>query len=244
MANLQTILQDLGLSDNEARAYLASLELGAANIQAIADKSGVKRTTIYSLVDNLKNQGLLAEYRKGSKTFLAASDPSRLESLFKEKQEKLQNALPEFRSLYNLSPTKPKVRFYEGQEGIKAVYQDTLEEGKEIKCLVGWQSMVKAMPDYWSFYIAERVKRDIWVRALADRSPESATYQAQGEKELRELRLLPEGTSPFQTEVNIYGDKVAMLTFGQELSGVIIESKDIADTWRMVFEMIWNSVKQ
>ena len=240
MANLEQTLKELGLSENEAKVYLANLELGATTVQEVARKSGVKRTTIYTLLDALKQRGLLAEYRKGVKTYLVAEDPQRLERVLQEREDKLKAALPELRSLYNLSPSKPKVRFYEGREGIKQVYQDTLDEGKEIRCFVGWQSMVKAMPDYWSSYIAERVKRGIWVRALADRSEESKHYQAQGEKELRELRFLPEGARPFNTEVNIYGNKVAMLTFGKEVIGVIIESEDIANTWRMVFEVIWN----
>ncbi len=82
------------------------------------------------------------------------------------------------------------------------------------------------------------------MRALADRSEESKYYQLQGVKELRELRLLPVDARPFNTEVNIYGNKVAILTFGKEFVGVIMESEEIAATWRMVFEVIWKFVEK
>ncbi len=244
MSKLLTILKDFGLSENEARVYLANLELGTATIQAVAKKSGVKRTTIYTLLDGLKRYGLISEVNKENKTLLVAEDPIHVERLMKERQEQLQSALPELRSLYNSLAEKPRVRFYEGRSGIRQVYQDTLAESKEISCFVGWHSAVEAIPDIVEKYIKERVKKGIWVRALADRTKESKHYQEKGQAELRELYFLPEGSLPFNTEVNIYGNKVAILSFKGEYFGIIIESEEIAKTWRMVFDIIWKLCKK
>jgi sugar-specific transcriptional regulator TrmB len=243
MSNLIPSLKDFGLTENEAKVYLANLELGSATVQEVAKKSGVKRTTIYTMLENLKRYGLMSEFHKQGKILLIAEDPSRLEQLMQNRQERIKAALPELRSLFSSPAEKPKVRFYEGKDGIRQVFQDTLDEGKEIKCFVSWRSELRAIPEIVNAYIKERVKKDIWVRALADRTKESKYYQERGKEELRELYFLPEGSLPFDTEVNIYGNKVAWFTFKKEYFGLIIESEQIANTWRMVFDIIWGMCK-
>ncbi len=148
MSDLLQILQEYGLTPNEAKLYLANLELGATTVQDIAKKSKLKRTTIYSLVNMIKQKGLISEFRHGAKTYLVAEDPAHLQRIFEERYQRLQEAIPEFRSLYNTPTVKPKIRFYEGKEGIRLVYEDTLDEQKEILCFVGWHSMMKAMPGF------------------------------------------------------------------------------------------------
>ena len=46
----------------------------------------------------------------------------------------------------------------------------------------------------------------------------------------------------FETEINIYGDKVAMLSFRRPYAGVIIEDRAIAQTLKSVWKMMWESI--
>ena len=48
-------LEQIGLDPKEAKVYLAMLELGETTVARIAQKSKIKRTTAYDLVDSLKN---------------------------------------------------------------------------------------------------------------------------------------------------------------------------------------------
>lgn len=244
MSNIMTILQYFGLSDSEAKVYLASLELGPATVQEVAVKSGVKRTTVYTLLDGLKQAGLISEFNKKTKTLLVAEDPARLDGLMKERHEKVQAALPELRSLYNALAEKPKVRFYEGKEGVRQVFQDTLETDKEILCLVGLQSEMQSIPDIVNRYVRDRVKKGIGIKVLAEKSKYSIRNKEAGAKELRELYFLPPDSLPINTEVNIYGNKVAYVVFKKEFFAIIIESAEIANTWRMVFGIIWKLCKK
>ena len=57
-------LQDAGLNETEAKIYLATLELGETNVGRIADKSGIKRTTIYLSLENLIKKGLISMIKK------------------------------------------------------------------------------------------------------------------------------------------------------------------------------------
>ncbi len=55
-------LKNAGLSENEAKVYLAALELGETSVYRLAKKSLVKRTTTYLAVETLKEKGLMNSY--------------------------------------------------------------------------------------------------------------------------------------------------------------------------------------
>ncbi|MFH0854627.1 MAG: helix-turn-helix domain-containing protein, partial [bacterium] len=65
--NYSKDLQQIGLSDKEASVYLAALELGPTNIQALTKKSAIKRSTVYDIIKNLKNHGLMSETTRGKR---------------------------------------------------------------------------------------------------------------------------------------------------------------------------------
>ena len=60
-------------------------------------------------------------------------------------------------------------------------------------------------------------------------------------KNYREIRLVPPSEFSFANEINIYDDKVAIISFGKDKTvlGMIIESAEIADTQRAIFMMAW-----
>ena len=87
-------LQHLGLSEKEARVYIASLELGADTAQHIAQKATINRATTYVQIEALKKKGLMSEFEKGKKTLYVVESPDRLQSLLRvfEKELDLKKA--------------------------------------------------------------------------------------------------------------------------------------------------------
>lgn len=83
-------LEDFGLSEKEARTYLASLALGPAVIADIAIKAELTRPTTYLMVDSLKARGLMTEHRKGKKTLMKACDPDKLRQALDQEKEELE----------------------------------------------------------------------------------------------------------------------------------------------------------
>lgn len=240
-------LQFLGLNEKEAKVYLASLELGLTTIQNIAKKARVKRSTVYEIVESLIKQNLITVIPKGKKRYFLAAEPAKLAELIKQKQEALTKMMPELEALSKVSPIKPKIRFYEGVEGIKAVYEDTLKEGKNI---CGWISLSeiaknKAIGDFLKqSYVRRRAEKKIFASTIAPDSPASKEFQKRDDKEYRQTKLISKKDYPFTIEINIYGNKVALMSFkSNELMGVIIESKEIAKTMRTIHKFFWDKLK-
>ena len=95
-------LQDFGLSAHEAGVYYAGLLLGPTTILKISRLSGIKRTSIYAIMDSLKNKGLMSIQLKGLKQLFVAENPDRLKSVLDQKQQSLQLVLPDFQKMFQI----------------------------------------------------------------------------------------------------------------------------------------------
>ena len=244
MANsdLTTILQGLGLNGKEVKMYLACLELGSATVQEIAEKSGVKRTSIYNFLEVMKAKGFITEVRHDKRILLIPEEPSVLLSRAEDQRKKLEAALPELMSIYNRPGDKPKVRFYQGVEGLKRVYEDTLTTGEIIYEISDYERMFAAVEGDWMWgYPKRRTELGIKAFSIAKEGPQAEAVRATDTKQLRETRFVADVN--FETEINIYGDKVALLSFRRPYAAVIIEDKAITQTLRSMWKIIWGQAK-
>ncbi len=96
---LQKVLEQMGLSGHEAAVYLAALSLGPSPILALARTSGVKRTTVYSVLTSLQKKGLMIREVRGWKTLFAAERPEKLEVIIESKKTDLIRALPDLSAM-------------------------------------------------------------------------------------------------------------------------------------------------
>lgn len=239
MPLLQT-LKDFGLSEKEGKIYLANLELGATTIQELARKSEVKRTTVYTVIEELKKKGLVSEVKKGIKTLFVPEDPEKLARLTEEREKRLKEMLPELKSIYNLVPKKPRVRFYEGVEGIKSIFDDVLKTGKNYYHIdPSEQALMKIVgKDYLDNLVKRRVEKNIFCKVIWGKELWTEEQAKRSKEVLRESKWLPREYR-LPTREYIYGNKVALMSLEKEPMGLIIEDKNIADLQRLFFEALW-----
>lgn len=241
-------LSKLGLNEKQSALYFSLLQLGTAQIQEIAKKSGLKRTTAYSILDNLIQRGFITMSQKGAHREYTAENPKKLphvldEEIYKmkEQQKNLYDIIPELSSFYNKHQTKPKITFYEGLDGLKQVFAETLElaDGEEILAYSSAKSIHTFFGDkYVEHYLESRIDRGITQRAIAEDSLEAREHQKNDRAELRLTRLVDKNKFPFSNEINIFRNKICILSY-KDLLGVIIESSEIAKTQKAIFELAW-----
>ncbi len=242
---INLLQKDLGLNEKQAKIYLACLEMGKATITKIAKKSGLKRTTIYHITDSLLEQGLLSKIEdEKSQKFLAES-PEKLLNILKDRKKEVQEWMPSLLAITNIGGEfKPEVKFYQGKEGIKAVYEDTLNycrKGDEILTCVS-PGFYNVLPEYIVRYLQRRIANGIKMRAIAKDSESLRKHKANDKKELRKTKLVSKDLLPFNIEKNIYKDKVAFMNFRGFFFGVIIKSPQIAKSEKALFELLWKKL--
>lgn len=238
-AELLRTLEQIGVTGRRANFYLAALELGEASVHAVARKAGLQRTTAYDVLARLTEEKLVTTVQKRGKVYVAAEDPRRLLRLFDERQRALSIALPELQSLYNRSGIKPKIRYYEGRDGLATVFEDTLEcHSKHLRAILSMAD-VREAPGNEEEYIAERVKRGIHLRVIRSPAKELGDdLWPTSTAELRELRYAPHGTV-FSMTTWIYDDKVSMISSSRENFGIIMESAEFGQTMTNLFTVLW-----
>lgn len=238
-------LKSLGLKDAQAKIYTAALELGEANIQELSNKSGVKRTSIYNFIDELKTQGFLAEIQRNKRRLFSAVDPKHLLEAERLRLRELEQVMPELLAIQNNAKTKPKVTFYEGRENVLAVYEDQLKEKKPIFTYEDLEFMQLGMPDsFYEGWPGERAKRNIPLQSIFRDSTASREKSKRNIRELRKSKFIKSET-PWRTGINIYGNKVAFMRFKKNNAVcVLIEDEDIAETMRSTWQSLWQHIPE
>lgn len=237
-------VEKLGLSDNEAATYLAALESAfGTSVANIAKKTDIKRSTVYLALGSLIKRGLVSTSRRGNRHVYVAEDPHIFGEKLKEQEVYLRDLLPELLMVTNVLAKKPTIRFFEGSNGIKEVYRDTLERKEgEIRA---WTTddIEEYFDAKWltDTYVPARVAAKIHARGLVPDTPRMRVLVPDDIAGLRTLRYLSPDEAPFTIEINIYGGrKVALVSFREEF-GIIIESATIHDTFAAIFETAWAS---
>lgn len=246
------VLINLGLSPEEADIYLSLINSGPQSAGQLAKSTKVKRTYIYSVSASLVKKGLVSQSKKGKTTVFSPMSPDKLASLVENKkvlieqaENTLESIMPSLKEKFEAVDTRPVVTYYEGADGIKKVYKDTLKNAKEILALV---ETSEVDPEIYNWvtkeYVRERAKGDIKVKAIASSGPKTAIYTGLNREELRETKVVSSEKFPFENEINIYGSKIAIINHkkGDKLLGVIIDNKSVAETFKSWFRLTWSKI--
>lgn len=247
---IKDLLKQLNFSEKESLVYLALLEFGSAKAQEIAKKTGLNRTSVYDIFDVLMQKGLVSKYKKGAATFFNALEPKHLLTyLDREKEEQVKNIekqklkvaelLPQLISLQNIFTSKPKVRFFEGEKGIREAYEDTLTSTEIILAYANAETMHEGLPNFFPEYYKRRSQHKIFIRGIIPRNPLSAERVQFNQEEMRDTRFLPETEMTFSPEVNIYNNKILIASWKEKMA-IIIESKELADLQKLTFNLLWD----
>lgn len=237
---LASVLKNIGLTEKESRIYLACTELGSSSVADISKQARINRVTAYDVLEKLMRRGMVNCFIKQGAKFYDATDPHIVASDFKRRAADFTKALPELSKLRG-DAIHPRIRYFEGLEGIKAIYEDTLSSRTEILNYANSREIRTHWPNYDAEYVAKRVKKKIHLRGIAPKDEHGQWVQERDKNNFREIRLVPGKDFSFTNEINIYDDKVAIISYKDSpLIGMIIESQEIANTQRDIFKMAWD----
>jgi len=245
--HLIRLLENFGLDSKEAMVYLAGLELGSATVQQLARKSQIKRTTVYLITESLKAKGLFSEFKNPRGIQFIPIEPSRLLGMLDERKASLQDAMPELSALTNnQKKTKPSVRYYEGREGLRKLAMEMLgTPDSELLFMGSYSDVIACLGPvfYEKIFMPERIRKNIFLRALNTKDPRSIYLMSRNQKEKREIVFLPQETKCAAAQY-ICQDKIANFSPRRETMGFIVESHDLAAMERQKFELMWEACKK
>lgn len=245
---LPLLLQQIGLTDKQARVYVACLELGSTTAQMIAKRSGVSRSTAYFILEELACMGLISFFDKEKIRHFTAEDPRRLFQETQHRMDTMERVFPELERLWGQRQSKTSVRFFEGLQNIKKMYDELLTLNLKEYWVFGSSEYWKKADEAWfTDYMRRRADAGIRICLLADDAP-GTRWQMAYEKKIggARVKIIPKKFTkmfPLTSDTTILPDRVIFQNYGREMTSVVLYSKEAADLMRLWFLMTWEMVK-
>ncbi|MFZ2664168.1 MAG: helix-turn-helix domain-containing protein [Patescibacteria group bacterium] len=243
----KNVLEDSGLKSGEAEIYDLLLQYGDSPASELTSKTNLKRGMIYKFLDDLKKKALVSTYSKNKKTYFRAEHPHKLMQKiegtlqdFQSQKIALEAILPELAEKYNQKQLRPTVVSYEGIRGIRKVFKDIYAPKDEpVYGCVDVESSEKAVSnEVVKDLIPLRIRNNVKAISFIGKSRLGEQIHAKDKESLRESILLDKRRYPIPAEIDVYEDKVALLSFEKgNFSGILIQNKDIATSLKTIFKL-------
>lgn len=252
MTNIdEKIISDAGLTTEQARIYLFLLNTGLSSAKVISSKTGVGRALVYKVLEQLKDLKLV-EVRDdiGKISLFSSANPSVLKNFIEERKMNIENSTEMFNkhfgalsSKFNALSGKPHVQFLEGLDGLREMYDDIINEGKDIKLI---RSLLDHKNDSIALILREHIKKQteagIKVQLIGpprEEVPLEVIKQKDAERHVTRRVVAENFLIPSQ--VIIYANKVSITDFKGEIVITIIENPDVRETFEKMFNFMFEN---
>lgn len=239
---LEQILVDIGLNESERHVFtLLIAEESPMRVTDIARMSKLNRTTTYGILHSLAERGLVTGTEVRGVLKYQTIEPSLLADHLERAKDRLhadtkrlRDILPDIKRVRSGATSyRPSVKFYEGKDGVKQIYENILRESKSKRVygFVGTEALYKLMDeDFIQYYLTKRPLRDVHWTTIAGDSAESRAMKSRDAKELRTTYILPPGNE-YQIELASYDDTTMIVSYDEDRPiGITITDQKIADT--------------
>lgn len=243
------LLEDIGLTKVQAVTYRSLTEAGGATAPEIAIRIGESRSNAYKVLDRLCELGLAQKDTAPTKTHYYPTNPSAFEQLLQNqaaslasRERRLQAAMPDLLHFFFSHNEQPGIRYFQGKAGIERIFGDMLKTGQDIYLLRSPADVNFYNEAFFETFRKKRAKLGIKTYAL---TPDiaSAVHDPGTDQRNNFIRTwLDEQAYTANVEWDIYGDKIALISYGEEAIGLIIESRQMAESFRQVFTLVQKAI--
>ena len=236
----QEILKKAGLSDNEAKVYLACLELGTTTVLKINRQTGIKRATIYLTLDSLLSKGLVKKVPKKTTTLYAAEEPKKIAYKLEESLRDFNELLPVFEAKLKRTD-KPKITYYEGKDALWDLIINEIFPAETIYfSSTSVKEITKVYPTIFDIWREKFLphKNSEKILDIVGNEKEDLDY-AYSEAAMPYTKFLPAGKK-FYTDIIVADNRLFIISY-KNLFAIGIESADIVKSFKTIVELAWQS---
>jgi hypothetical protein len=244
---LELLFRHAGLSEKQAKLYRLLLITGEERPSILARKSGIKRGNTYVLLEDLCRRGLAVKFEKERILYFRPESPQKLVDIIEARrketaiaQDLAKDMIPNLTSQFHLAVGKPTVSYFEGEKGIQEVFNDVYAPKKEpVYGCVDLEVADASFPSHIkNTLVPLRIKHQLFAYSFVGDSPQAREMKKQDASQLRKTILLPKNSYPLPAEIDVYEDKIAMLSFEQgKFIGIIIQNAVFATTLKSIFTL-------
>ncbi|MFZ1812036.1 MAG: helix-turn-helix domain-containing protein [Candidatus Saccharimonadales bacterium] len=234
------IIKKAGLTESQARGYLALIEHGTLTPAELADHTGETRTNAYMICDKLEKLGL-ASKKDSKKAEYTPSHPDNLKKLviasqrrLKQANEGLSGIIPALNTKFHLNNDAASILTLEGVDGIKTLYDDIVRQGHHLSIIASSHDRIDS--DIGAM-IDQQIKRQVEI-GIESRALYRVTSTEIASLRNHDIHARDSGFD-VPAQIIIYGHTVAISTFQQGMVTTVINHPEITSTFQTIFDTLW-----
>lgn len=238
------LLQELGLSPNEAKIYEALLTYGTLGVSTISLRAKVHRRNAYDALERLHEKGLVFQVYGKGETLYAAVDPGKLMELIQEKEMKLTSIMPDLEKTFREHRAPEQAYIYKGIEGVKNYLRKVLDCGSDMYILGAEGAWFDPrIATYTKWFLREAKHKELKINAIFDEDARDLSDM----KELFQYphKFLPDSYDTKST-MDIFGDYIVSYTgtapgrLREDATIFVLYSPDLAESYRTWWKCVWD----
>jgi len=245
----ENVLREIGLTGNEIKVYLALLDLGYTKTGEIIKKTKIHTSKVYDALERLIQKGIVTYSIEGKVKHFSAVDPSRLNTYLEEKKKKIEEEQKMLNAIIPKLRTKKlgeeaKAEIFRGYNGVKTAFEDilkTLKRGDETLAFI-LKGQTEQVTRFFDNFHLKREERGIRGRIIVSEDLKERMIILKKFRLMKVRKINRNFATP--ASFNVYSNKI-LIFLGLEKEPMIflITNKDIANSFRNYFEIIWGMSK-
>jgi sugar-specific transcriptional regulator TrmB len=248
------LLQQYGLSHDEATIYAYLSQKGYSSALTISRDIHIGRTKVYRILDKLIARELAVQKLDDLGLKFGAADPSTFEQLITEKERavtSLRQALPDMiakmRSLATSSKGQSKILYYKGIDGYKQVTYNSTNAKGVLRIIERVNDMSVILPKQFAEDMRQKfLDNKILCKQISPFPTLTAwTDVTEFVEKYSEARYIPPEKLKRDFEVLIYNDVYALYnTEGEDTFCIEIYNPELAAMQKQIFDFLWDSAQK
>jgi len=240
MDKITGYLTELGLSKKEAAAYVALLEIGSGTAYAVAKQAGLKRPTVYLLLDELRKKDLVTKVPHAKNQIFTAKDPEEFFSYLEGKLQKAKQSIPSLLQKYRHSQIV--THLYEGKPELQKAltYRRSDLADKEMLAFYGIPRSGAKIPDMYYDHAKALQRQNTSMRVFAPDDESLRKFRDEDADYGQHVMYLPKGEYLPKVSVEV-GPNFSKIFLHSASQALIIEGEEFSEFMRQVFELVWKA---
>lgn len=235
-------LQKLNLSENQARVYIALLQIGEGSALQVSRDANLPKSTTFETLKSLNEANLVSKRSRGSKNIFSITNPNIILENIREQEDVAENILPELNGFYKALAKSTRVRFFEGPKAIEVIINEVLIESKLLKVIGSITDAVEFYPKHFPLFSKKRVLRKIPLHLITNDSDMAQENLLLDQKQLRVTKIIK--NKDFSSMIWMWSGKIGLIATRGKQFAMIIDEPGAYGIQTTMFDLIWDSLPQ
>lgn len=232
-----TVLQEFGLTLNEAKTYLSLVNSGSADVSHLSKTINIHRINIYDILKRLQEKGLVSYVIVDKKKYYQAVNPNKILEMQEEKTNNLKKAIKHINKSKIYPNIKQDAMIFKDKKGIKTLLNDMTKSKSEVLLFASGWGFKENFPEYYNIWHKKFKINNVKIKALI-----SSKYTKLKIPKNLNYKFLPSNFN-FTSTTAIYDNKVIIIMWSKHIVAILVKSKDVYNSYKNFFDLLWKISK-